>query len=214
MLPSLILPLVAPGLAANPAAAAANAPLIVILSLAVTLVTGVVLAGAILRASLQPDERRHLYLRLGPQEGWLALTMLALLAFWIVAFFLLVFLLSLGGGRGRRRLGKHDDAAGWCPVAVVYLVVNRREPSGGSVRFGPVAADRLQRAQGRHWRGPGARPGTTRADVAVAGPALTARLLAVYAEIVGRRSRCSAASIPLQQLRQTLQTDPTALSGR
>src|SRR5437868_4427349 len=84
LLPSIILQVMAPGLATNPAAMAGSAPLIVVLSLGVTLVTGVVLAGAILRAALEPDQRRYLYLRLGPQEGWLALTIVLLFLFYVV----------------------------------------------------------------------------------------------------------------------------------
>lgn len=55
------------------------------------------LAGAVFRAVLQPHDRRHFYLRLSGQEGWLALSVVVLIVLLIIGAFVAMIPLIIVG---------------------------------------------------------------------------------------------------------------------
>jgi hypothetical protein len=55
----------------------------------------VMLAGAVFRAVLQPQDRRFLYLRLSGQEGWLTVCILVLMLFMVIAMVVVMIPLSI-----------------------------------------------------------------------------------------------------------------------
>ena len=167
---------------------------------------GAVLAAGVMRAVNSPEDRRGLYLRLGAQEGWLALAMLALGAIMVVASVLTILAAGVLVGAVAGSSGPGLIAA----LAVVYALA-LAVCVWLSARLGlslPLSFRnrRLQLAEA--WRLSRAQGGRIFAVLAV----LTGVVVAAYALVVGTFISMISSVIPLAQLSATLQRDPQALA--
>lgn len=200
ILPSILLQ--ATGAATNPAAAAGFLPVFLVLGW----LLGAVLAAGVLRAVMTPDDRRGLYLRLGAEEGWLALAFLALGAILAVASVITILVAGVAVGSVAGAGGPGLIAA----LAVVYALA-LAVCVWLSARLGlslPLSFRnrRLQLAEA--WRLSRAQGGRIFAVLAV----LTGLMVAAYAVVVGTFISMISSVIPLEQLSATLQRDPQALA--
>jgi hypothetical protein len=95
------------------------------LTLITTMAAWVLLYGAIFRATLYPDDRRYLYLRLGQRELWMGLTLLVLMVLYGLSFvaMLLPLLVIVGVGAAAGGGGGAMAAAMLIAVPVVLAVL-------------------------------------------------------------------------------------------
>lgn len=192
----------ATGAGANPAAAAGLTPVLLVLGF----LLGAVLSGAVLRASLTPDDRRGLYLRLGAQEGRLALGFLALGAVMVIVsvpvITLVGGLLSAMVGTGPAGLAQAIGGA-YAAAGLVCVWV--------FARLG-LALPMAFRARGMRlveaWRR--SRPHAGRIFVVLA--VLTTLTAAGYGVVIGAFVSMIGEKVPLAQLSATLQRDPQVLA--
>lgn len=199
MLTSVLLQ--ASGAAANPAAAAGLAPVFLVLGW----LLGAVLAGGVLRAVETPDDRRGLYLRLGAQEGWLALAFLALGVILFLAGMLTVVVAGVALGTVA------DSGPGLIAVLGLVYALALAVCVWLSARLGlslPLSFRNRRLQLAESWRRTRPQAGRIFAVLAV----LTSLMVGAYAVVVGTFISMISAVIPLAQLSATLQRDPQALA--
>lgn len=192
----------ATGAASNPAAVLGFLPVVFVLSW----LLGAVLAGGVFRAAFTPDDRRALYLRIGPRERGLALSTFGLTVLLLLAAVgVMTALTALLGGAAAAGPGAlvavvaliYAITAGVCVWLFARLgLLLPMSFQGG--RFRPAEAWRLSQPQ---------------APRIFAVIAVLASLAGVaYAVIFGTVFAKVSAAIPLAQLNAELQKDPQALA--
>lgn len=88
-------------------------------SLLSSLLSYVVINGAVFRAVLQPDDRRFLYLRLGAQELWLGLVAVVIVVLFVIV--MLVMFIPIGIIVGIAAASAGEAAAGLVTLVVMLL---------------------------------------------------------------------------------------------
>lgn len=204
MVMSILIQAVAPGAGANPGSPAT------LLALLISFGVGVMLASAVMRAALEPDERRGLYLRLGPQEAWLAVTQLVLAVIVFLGMIVLAILVSLPIGLVVGLAAGNSPATAIVLLGVAYAVM-LAAAVWIFVRLGlslPMAFGERRLAIGEAWR---TSKGESGPIFGVIG-ALTAVMVLAYAVVFGGAFSMITAVIPLERLSQEIQTNPAALN--
>ena len=216
LLPSLVLELI--GAAGNPAVATAALPLVILYMLFLSAWLG----AAVMRAVLEPGERRGLYLRAGGQEAQLALSFVVLGVILFLAALPAVFVFSLIAALafGAQAMGAAGGAQTNLAVADPTTIAGVTGIVYGGVllvslwlmtRLGlvmPIAYGERRVRLGEAWRA--SRPHAGRLFLVLA--VLTALLVAAYVAIVGSVLSMVSATIPLPELNAALQRDPQALA--